>query len=213
MKIFIAKFWAFAILLAIILISAIIITVLLLGKINQLNDEATKLHNLIADEGQSHDNALIEIDAAKAENEKLRASNEILRAENETMRTEKDALRQYQLTYFIPSGFDIAIDQRLDQELVILIKKHFSALAAGNKDEFRVTIGRADDYLLGIFERRKNTAYDITSIFVPEETSASVLQNGGFYLFVSFVREGKMNLYDAIGVTKKEGKWVIYDYD
>lgn len=206
MNIFKTKIWIPAIILMIVLITATVVIIVLWGKVYQLKDEVSHLNNLITVEKQSNDNALTDIEAVKAENDTLRAENDILSADIEM-------LRQYQLTFDVPNGFEVAIDQRLEPELVALIKKHFDAIAAGNIDEYQSTLGNPEnEYLLGIFESRKNTSVDITSISALV-LNAGIIQNGGFFLAVSYKSEGKVTLYADIGVTKREDKWVICDYD
>lgn len=95
-----------------------------------------------------------------------------------------------------------------------MIKKHFSAITTGNLEEYRSTLGYSDsEYLLGFFRERKNTRLEITSISVPDAMGEGMFVSGGFFVTVAYRQDGHDVLLSHIGVTKKDGKWVIYDYD
>mgnify|MGYP000859807817 CR=1 FL=1 len=220
------KVWIPAIILMTALITAIVVTLLLQGRLQQLNVEVSDLKSLLAAERETNNEVKLENEAAQLKNEALSTENKTLKADNESLSAEKEALseeiktadaeietlRQYQLSFDIPYGFEIAIDQRLDPKLIDMIKKHFNAIADGSKNIYRETLANPkNDYLLEIFEARKHTKTEITSIAAYLDAQDR-FQNGGFYLTVSFKKDGQINFYD-IGVTKKNGKWVVYDYD
>lgn len=220
------KVWIPAVILMTALITAIVITLLLQGRLQQLNGEVSDLKSLIAAERETNNEVKLDNEAAQSKNEALITENKSLKAENESLAAEKEALsaeikaaeseietlKQYQLSFDIPYGYEIAIDQRLDPKLIDMIKKHFNAIADGSRNAYLETLASTkNDYLLEIFEARKYTKTDITSIIANYGTADSQLTGGGF-ITVSFRKDGQINFYD-IGVTKKSGKWVVYDYD
>lgn len=215
-----AKVWIPAIVLMTALVTAIVVTLLLQGRLYQLNKDVSDLNKLIAAEKQSKSEALTQNDAAQSENQALRAENDSLITENNALYTENknlntdiETLRQYQLSFDVPNGFVIVIDQRLDPKLVEMIEKHFNAMANGNIDAYRDTLANnSNDYLIEIYNNHIYTKTDITSITTDLGTQDSRLQNGGFYITVSFRKDGQINFHD-IGVTKNNGRWVVYDYD
>lgn len=220
------KVWIPAVILMTALITAIVVTLLLQGRLHQLNGEVSDLKSLIADERKTTNELKLENEAARSKNEALSAENGALKVEIELLTDEKnalsaetealkanvEALRQYQLSFDIPYGYEIAIDQRLDPKLIDMIKKHFKAIADGDKDAYKETLADTkNDYLLELFEARKYTKIKITSIIANHGTADSHLTGGGF-ITVSYKKDGHINFFD-IGVTKKGGNWVVYDYD
>jgi alanyl-tRNA synthetase len=208
-------------------VAAIAVLVIFQIRINQFNNEVSELYRLAAEDQTAGSQAMAEIDAIQAENEALRAENNTLKAdnsvtlaeydalhtENETLAKELEALRQYQLTFYVPREYDLVVDQRLETELVNLIKKHFNATAAGNLDVYRSTLIQKDsDYLLSFFESRKNSDMAVTAISAPDILGDRPLEGGPIFLEVTYKKEGALNV-DRIGVTKINKKWVIYDYD
>ncbi len=215
-----------AVLLLTVLVAAIAVLVVFMLRISQLNDEIAGLHTLIDAEKDTSGDALTEIEATRSEIKALTAENNTLKSENGTLRAEYDALgaknetlkadieamRQYQLTFNEPNEYDLVVDQRLEPELVTMIKKHFSAMASGNLEVFNSTLkNKGGDYILDLFESRKNTDISVTSIS-SSTLGADPIESGPLYLSVTHKKEGMLNV-DYIGVTKINNKWVVYDYD
>jgi cell division protein FtsB len=216
-----------AVLLLAVLVAAIAALVVFMLRISQLNDEIAGLHTIIAAEKGTSGDVLSEIEAArseiesltgennnlKADNSTLRAEYDTLSAENETLKADIEKLRPYQLTFYAPNEYDLVVDQRLEPELVNMIKKHFSAVASGNLEVYNSTLkNKNDNYLLTFFESRKNTDISVTAIAAPDSMGAGSIESGPLFLTVTHIKEGVLNV-DYIGVTKINKKWVVYDYD
>ena len=209
MKISITKIWFFAILLILILLASIVVTVALQGKINRLNIKAAELSTLYTAEKQAHESVLEENKALRAEN----AEYYFLKSENKALRDDIETAKPYQLTVGVPNDYEIAIDQRLDPEIIKLIKAHFAAISAGNQADYLATLGnRSNEVLLWYFDSLKNTDIRVTGITADELIDESRLQRGGYFLYVSCRQDGQLKMY-GIGVTKIDGEWVIYDND
>lgn len=191
------------------------------AEIEALNEQITDLRN--------------ELQGSKATANDLR--NDLARANDEALQAEAERWNlEYQLfsltEYLTANGgtLDINDDKRastvfLPKGAITLIDTFARAISTGDEALYLsilrpmegddVDVSDHNEYMLGQFERLKNTAYTVTGL-EPHIFAVDRLQGGGYYMTVTMVDEnGNSVMIPAVGVTKyyMTGKWLIYDFD
>lgn len=212
-----------AIIISVLLIFTVMLISALLIQIVKQTDEISGLNKLVGKERLAGEEARSEIEALKAENEANRAEIEALKAEGEADQAETEALQaeleaaRAEIGILFPYEY-VLVDQRLDPELVGLIKTHFDAIAAGDEELYRSTLKIADnEYLLSFFERQKNTDIELVSVYsydTEAEAFSDTFVEGPAFLLAAVRRQGTVEPYGIAFFTQKiGGKWVIFDID
>lgn len=213
MTLFKTKLWIPAAILMIVLLTAVVVVIILQIRITQLNNEVSDLNKVIASMNDSNGESSSEIDVIKAENDGLQKQITSLGTQIDMLKLENEKLTKYQLTINVPNENEAVVDQRLDPALVTLIRLHYKAVTDGSLDAYQSTLIEKDNnFLLSVFESRKHTDFRITAISAPGIFSTGTLSNGPFYLSVTYKNNETLKI-DSLGVTKTDGKWVVYYYD
>jgi uncharacterized coiled-coil protein SlyX len=189
-----------------------------------LNNQFAELADRIAvltEQSVALDASTSELSASVAEAERVNAA-----AHREIERLTRELENSQGANAYGGNPFIVAIDARLETELTDMVRRHFAAIADGDRAAYIDTLlggdSESSEYLLARFDEQAGTARTITAMYSSlswedsEYDAENKLTQGGWYLVVEYRDDnsGESGTY-YVGVSRKVGDnaWAVYDYD